>query len=133
MTDALFQTIASTGVVGVFLVLAMLALIKRDKELTILRDAHAKELAELRDAHAKQLSDDAKAAARQATEDAKAFARELALEKQNRIEDAKAFNGLAMALQKEVITAVGRLGEIVEAWEERAEADRRAIPSGVRR
>lgn len=86
MTEQLYQQLASTGVVGVLLVLALIAVRMMYKELKEAREEHAKQLA---------------------------------AEKQNRIDDAKAFNGLAMALQKEVITAVTKLGEIVDAWEKR--------------
>lgn len=121
MIEGMLTQVAGVGLVGVLLVLALFALHRKDNELSALRDAHAK-----------QLSEDAKVFAKQLSDDAKAFARELAAEKQSRIDDAKAFNNLTMAIQKEVITAVSRLGEIVEAWEERAEADRRAMP-GARR
>jgi len=47
----------------------------------------------------------------------------LQAEKDSRIDDAKHFNELAMALQKEVITAVNKLSDLVEIWEKR-EADR---------
>lgn len=47
----------------------------------------------------------------------------LETEKTARIDDAKAFNKLAMDLQKEVILAVNKLSELVEIWEKR-EAER---------
>lgn len=76
--DALGQ-VAGTGIVGALLVLALVALWWKDRQLE--------------------------------------------REKHSRIEDAKAFNTLALAMQREVITAVQKLSELVEIWEKR-EADR---------
>ena len=77
METQLWGQLASTGVVGVLLVLALLALRQKDKEL---KD-----------------------------------------EQQARIEDAKAYLKLAMSLQEQVLGAVNKLAEIVEAWERREE------------
>lgn len=73
----LIGQVASTGIVGIFLALALLALREKDKALLI--------------------------------------------EKNARIEDSQKYMTLAMALQKDVITAVKTLGEIVEKWEKREE------------
>ena len=69
----LIERIASTGLAGVFLALAVYAYWSKDKELKA--------------------------------------------EMQQRIADAQQFNTLALNLQKELIRAVNRLGEIVE-WVE---------------
>jgi len=73
--------LASTGVVGLLLVLTLYAL--RDKD------------------------------------------RKLQSEMAARIEDAKKYNDLSMALQREVIQAVTKLGEMLEIWERREEAQER--------
>lgn len=75
MTDEMFRQLASTGVVGALLVLTLLALREKDKQLKA--------------------------------------------EMQARIEDASKFNTLSMALQREVIAAVGKLGEMLDLWERR--------------
>lgn len=75
MTDQIFTQIASTGVVGALLVLALFALREKDK----------------------QLKDEMTA----------------------RIEDAGRFNTLSMSLQREVIGAVEKLGEMLEIVERR--------------
>ncbi len=55
-------------------------------------------------------------------------------EQHSRIEDAKAYLALAMALQKEVIAAVSKLADIVEIFEKReTERDRRDARDEVRR
>jgi energy-converting hydrogenase A subunit M len=82
MTEHILAQLASTGVVGVLLVLAILAL--RAKDAALIEEQHS------------------------------------------RIEDAKAYLALAMALQKEVIAAVSKLADIVEIFERReTERERR--------
>lgn len=73
--QALLGQLASTGVVGVFLVMALIALKKKDADLD--------------------------------------------KEKNSRIEDTKQFSTLCLSLQKEVITAVQKLSEVVEFLEKR--------------
>lgn len=77
MENQVLSQLASTGVVGVLLVLSLLALRHKDREMT--------------------------------------------MEKQARIDDAKAYLNLAMSLQQQVIVAVNKLSEIVDAWERRDE------------
>ena len=77
MEVQVLSQLAGTGVVGVLLVLSLLALRHKDRELK--------------------------------------------LEQQARIEDAKAYLNLAMSLQSQVIVAVNKLSEIVDAWERRDE------------
>ena len=77
MTEQLFSQIASTGVVGALLVIALLALRAKDKELKAEMTA--------------------------------------------RIADSERFNQTALAIQKEVMTAVSKLAEMVKFTEERIE------------
>lgn len=85
MTDTLLGQIASTGIVGVFLAIALLALREKDKQLKA--------------------------------------------EMAARIDDAAKFNTLAMSLQREVIQAVHKLGEMLTIWE-RLEEERQSRNRG---
>lgn len=87
MTEAILGQLASTGVVGALLVLALLAL--RDKD------------------------------------------RQLKAEMLARIEDAKKYNDMSMALQREVMAAVDQLGRMIEMIERR-EAERDAAREATR-
>lgn len=78
MTEQLIGQLASTGVVGVLLGLAILALRDKDKQLRTEMEA--------------------------------------------RIADAAKFNTLAMSLQREVIEAVNKLGDMLTIMERRDEA-----------
>ena len=89
MTDEMFRQLASTGVVGALLVLTLLALREKDRQLK-----------------AEMLA---------------------------RIEDAAKFHTLSMSLQREVIAAVGKLGEMLDLWERRdAERQDRGSRGGSR-
>jgi hypothetical protein len=90
MEVQVLSQLAGTGVVGVLLVLSLLALRHKDRELKN--------------------------------------------EQQARIEDAKAYLNLAMSLQSQVIVAVNKLSEIVDAWERRdEERERVAVEASAKR
>lgn len=102
MVENILTQFAGTGIVGAGLVLALLTLRAKDKELS----------------EEKQKRID----------DAKQCGKELAAEKQNRIDDAGRFLDMAMKIQKEVTQAVATLGEIMailrkEIREARGEED----------
>lgn len=95
MTDGLLQSIVGAVPGGIFLVLALLALRQRDRELQ--EEKEARRL------------------------DGERFRAELAAEKNARIEDARLSAATSLALQKEAIIAVTTLAKATERVEEEAE------------
>lgn len=82
----LFGQLASTGVVGVLLVIALLALRDVYRQLNAAKD----------DCSSK-----------------------IQAEMQARVDDAKRFNELSMSLQREIIEAVSKLGDMLDLLEKR--------------
>ena len=95
MTDTLLGQLASTGVVGAFLVLALLALTNKDKQLK----EQAKE-------HTLALQEKDK---------------QIKTEMEARVADSGRFITLAMSLQREVIEAVNKLSDMLAFIEKRDE------------
>ena len=102
MTEQAVGQIASTGAVGALLILAVIALIHKEK--------HIKELMK-EQALALQEKD-----------------KQIKAEMDARVADSGRFITLAMSLQREVIEAVNKLGDML-AFIEKRDEDKRASPS----
>ena len=101
MTEAMLGQLASTGVVGAFLVLALLTLASKEKQIKELMAKHDLALQE-KD-------------------------KQIKAEMEARAADSGRFITLAMSLQREVIEAVNKLGDMLAFIEKRDEEKRTGI------
>lgn len=99
-TAKLAETIVGQGVLGVLLVLAVIALWRKDQELAAARKEGADALAALRDKKDEQIAK---------------LREELAEVNERRVDDAKSLGDRAIAIQERTTTAVSQLANVVEA------------------
>ncbi len=99
-TAKLVETIVGHGVLGVLLVLAVIALWRKDQELAAARKEGADALAALRDKKDEQIAK---------------LREELAEVNERRVDDAKSLGDRAIAIQERTTTAVSQLANVVEA------------------
>lgn len=99
-TAKLVETIVGHGVLGVLLVLAVIALWRKDQELAAARKEGADALAALRDKKDEQIAK---------------LREELAEVNERRVDDAKSLGERAINIQERTTTAVAQLANVVEA------------------
>lgn len=96
----LVETIVGHGVLGVLLVLAVIALWRKDQELAAARKEAAEALAAMRDKKDAELAQ---------------LREELAEVHERRVDDAKSLGERAINIQERTTTAVAQLANVVEA------------------
>lgn len=110
----LIEHVVSQGVLGVLLVLAVLALWKKDRELSEARkEAQASIDAARKEAHAS--ADEAR---REWDAARKSKDAEIAEVNDQRVEDAKALGDKALAVQERAMTMLGQFAKAFEAFVE---------------